>query len=410
MATRWVIGLASGSGGDGVDGALVEITGAGLDLSARPVHALHHPYPAELRDLLRRVCAGAADSPTRQVALLHRLLGETFAAASRQVADRASFSLQRVQCIGCPGHTAWHDPDGRFPSTLALGMAAVVAERTGVTTVSDFRARDLAAAGQGVPLAALVDHLLFRHPSEGRLLLHLGGLARVVHLPGGNRLQDITGFEAAPCNVLLDSLMRQLTSGREAFDPGGKNAVQGRCVESLLQRWLAHPALQRRPPRSLPRHSFGPAFATQAIQEARQLGVGTHDLLCTATHFVAQGVAGSVRRYLPQDRRIDRVLLSGGGTRNGLLWALLAQAFHGVPLARTDVVGVPADARKAMSFGVLAALTLDGVPASVPSATGAVASRLLGSVTPGTSSNWARCLAWMAQQTSHLVRTEEEED
>jgi anhydro-N-acetylmuramic acid kinase len=285
-------------------------------------------------------------------------------------------------------------------------MPAVIAERTGVTTVSDFRSRDVAAGGQGVPLAALLDYLLFRHPQESRLLLHLGGLARIVYLPAGGRLHDIVGFEAAPCNVLLDALMRQLTGGREAFDTGGKHAVQGRCVEALLQRWLCHPCLQRRPPRSLPRHSFGSAFAAQAIEEARELRVGLHDLLCTATHFVARGVAGSVRRFLPRERQVDRVLLSGGGTRNGLLWALLAQAFHDVPIARTDTVGIPAEARKAFGFGGLAALTIDGVAASVPSATGAVASRLLGNLTPGNSSNWARCVAWMAAQTSHLIRSE----
>src|SRR5207249_6346100 len=176
--------------------------------------------------------------------LLHRLLGETFAAASRQVADRASFSLQRAQCIGCPGHTVWHDPEGRFPSTLGLGTPAVIAERTGVTTVSDFRSRDVAAGGQGVPLAALVDWLLFRHPQEARLLLHLGGLARVVFLPAGCRATEVVGFEAAPCNILLDALMRQLTGGREAYDHGGKHAVQGRCIETLLHQWLAHPCLQ----------------------------------------------------------------------------------------------------------------------------------------------------------------------
>ena len=137
--------------------------------------------------------------------------------------------------------------------------------------------------------------------------------------------------------------------------------------------------------------------------------IGLYDLLCTATHFVARGVAAALRRFLPRERRLDRILLSGGGTRNGLLWALLAQALGEVPLAKTDTAGVPGDARKALGFGLLAALTIDGVPASVPSATGAVASRLLGSLTPGASANWARCLAWMAAQTAPLTRLEERE-
>jgi anhydro-N-acetylmuramic acid kinase len=399
MTSRWLIGLASGSSVDGVDAALMELEGVGLELRVRQVQGLHQPYGQELRALIRRV-GTSAPCEIRQVSLLHRLLGETFAAAARTVADHASLSLQRVQCIGCPGHTIWHDSEGRFPSTLALGMAAVVAERCGVTTVSGFRARDVAAGGQGVPLAALTDYLLFRHPRETLLLIHLGGIARVVFVPAGCRIHEVVGFEASPCNVLLDALMGQLTGGKSSYDAGGKHAVQGKCIDALLQNWLHHPYLQRRPPKSLPRHLFGDDFAAAAVQQVRQLNGSLHDLLCTATHFVARGITTAVRRFLPSEPRIDRVLLSGGGVRNGLLWRLLEQPFEGVPLQRTDEVGVPADVRKALSFGMLAALTLDGVPASVPSATGAAGSRLLGSITPGSSINWARCLAWMAAQTT----------
>ena len=399
MSSAWIIGLASGSSVDGVDAALMELEGVGLNLRVRQVQGLHQPYGQELHALIHRV-SSSAPCETRQVSLLHRLLGETFAAAARTAADHASLSLQRVQCIGCPGHTVWHDAEGRFPTTLGLGMAAVVAERCGVTTVSDFRSRDVAAGGQGVPLAATTDYMLFRHPQETRLLIHLGGLARVVFVPAGCRIHEVVGFEASPCNILLDSLMGRITGGKSSFDPGGKHAVQGKCIDSLLQSWLNHPYLQRRPPKGLPRHLFGDDFAAAAVQQARQLGGSLHDLLCTANHFVARGITTAVRRFLPSKPRLDRVLLSGGGVRNGLLWRLLEQPFEGVPLQRTDEVGVSADVRKALSFGMLAALTLDGVPASVPSATGAAGSRLLGSITPGSSMNWARCLAWMAAQTT----------
>jgi anhydro-N-acetylmuramic acid kinase len=399
MTPRWLIGLASGSSADGVDAALLEVEGVGLELRVRQVQGLHQPYGQELRNLIRRL-GTSAPCEVRQISRLHRLLGETFAAAARMVADHASLSLQKVQCIGCPGHTIWHDTEGRFPSALSLGMAAVVAERCGVTTVSDFRSRDVAAGGQGVPLAALTDYILFRHPQEGRLLIHLGGLARIVFVPAGCRIQEVVGFEASPCNMLLDALMGHLTGGRESFDPGGKHAVQGKCIETLLQSWLNHSYLQRRPPKSLPRHLFGEEFAAAAVQQVRQAGGSLHDLLCTATHFVSRGIITAVQRFLPAGQSIHRILLSGGGVRNGLLWHLLEQPFEGIPLQRTDEVGVPADVRKALSFGMLAALTLDGVPASVPSATGAAGSRLLGSITPGSTINWARCLAWMATQTT----------
>jgi anhydro-N-acetylmuramic acid kinase len=259
----------------------------------------------------------------------------------------------------------------------------------------------MAAGGQGSPLVALADFLLFHHPEESRVLLHLGGLARLVFLPsGGGRVQEIQGFEPGPCNFLLDALIRQATGGRERFDPGGKHAVQGRCLEPVLQRWLGHPYLLRRPPKSLPRHLFGEEFVAQVLRQARQENWSVHDLLCTATHFVARGITDAMRRYLPSGRLPDRVLLTGGGVRNGLLLHLLQQQLGAIPLDRTDVHGVPAEARKAVSIGVLTALCVDGVPANVPSATGAVGSRLLGAWTPGSPANWARCLAWMAAQSA----------
>lgn len=396
MTTRWVIGLASGSSADGVEAALAEVTGVGLSLRARLIGAAHQPYPRDLSDMLLRA-SGAAPCEVRQVGLLHRLLGETFAAAARHVADRASFSLQKVQCLGCPGHTVWHDPEGRFPASLSLGMASVVAERTGITTVSDFRSRDLAVGGQGVPLTALVDYLLFRDAEENRILLHLGGLARVVYLPARGRPQDVLGFEAGPCNILLNSLMRRLTSGRELFDSGGKHAVQGRCLEPLLERWLAYPYLSRRPPKSMPRHGFGDEFAQQTMQLAHQKGWGLHDVLCTATHFVARVVSGSLRRFIPHNGFPTRLLLSGGGVRNGFLWHLLEHELAGTKLERLDAYGVAGEARKPLAFGLLASLMLDGVPANVPAATGAPGSRLLGNLTPGSNTNWARCLSWMAR-------------
>jgi anhydro-N-acetylmuramic acid kinase len=397
VRTRWVVGLASGSSVDGADAALLELDGVGLELRARLLLFLHQPYAADLHELIRQVGSGSA-LEGRQAGLLHRLLGETFAAAARQVVDGARLSLQRLQCLGCPGHTVWQEHEGRFPFTLALGMPAVVAERTGVTTVSDFASRDLAAGGLGGLLEALPDHLLFRHAEENRLLIHLGGLARIVYLPAGTRAPNVLGFEAGPCNVLLDELMRRLTGGRDSYDAGGKHAVQGRCLDSLLQNWLGHPYLLRRPPKRVPRQGFIEELLFQAVQAARQGSAGLHDLMCTATHFVARAITLSVRRFLPAIAPPPRILLSGGGVKNGLLWHLLQQQLAGWSLDRTDSCSVPSEAHSAIGHGLLAALTLDGVAANVASTTGAAGGRLLGSLTPGSAANWSRCLTWMASQ------------
>jgi anhydro-N-acetylmuramic acid kinase len=403
MPSRWIVGLSSGACAEGVDAVLLELEGVGLDVRLRQLRGLHQAFTPELRDLVRRVGSPTPIDP-RRLAHVHRLLGETYAAAGRAVADQGGASLGRVQAIGCAGFTIGHDGDTRFPGLLPLGMPAVIAERCGVTVVSDFHARDLAAGGQGTSLAALADRLLFADPTQNRLLLHLGGFARVVYLPAAGRPGETVGFEACPCNHLLDALIRQLTGSKETHDAGGKRAVQGRCLADLLNAWLAHPALHRRPPRSLPRAAFGDEFAAAAVAQIRQMDGSLHDLLCTATHFVARGIVQAVRRFLPAGGKFDRVLLSGGGVRNGFLWQLLSQQLAGCPMARTDEVGIPAESRKAAAYGVLAALTLDGVPGSVPGATGAAGSRLLGSLTPGSSSNWARCLHWMAQQSPEMTR------
>jgi anhydro-N-acetylmuramic acid kinase len=396
---RWVIGAASGASGDGVDAAIMELEGCGLGLSTRIVHSLHEPLAEDVRRLARKI-SGSPSEP-RELSLAHRLLGESFAAAARHAADRAGLSLQKVQCLGCSGHTIWGDPDGNFPSLFNLGMAAVIAERCGVTVVSDFRSRDLAAGGQGAPLAALADYILFHshHPDEDRLIIHLGTVAQIIYLPGRCRVQDIAGFDAGPCNQLLDTLMQHLTNGQELFDAGGKHAVQGRCLEPVLERWLQHPFLQRKPPRALPRRAFGEAFALQAVRQAKEQNWNPYDLLCTATHFVVRTVLEAVHRFLPAPGPHGRrVLLSGGGTRNGLLRHLLQQQVGNAE--DTDAAGIPWQARRAATAAILAALCIDGVPANLPQATGATGSRLLGSLTPGSTANWARCLAWMTHQAS----------
>jgi anhydro-N-acetylmuramic acid kinase len=397
---RWIVGLASGSSGDGVDAALVEALGVGLDLRLQLRHALHQPYPRELRDMLLKVAAGQAVQ-ARQLSMAHRLLGEAFAAAARQVSSDATLSFQQIHCAGLGGHHAWHDTESRYPSTLGLGMAAVVAEKTGLTVLSDFRARDLAAGGLGTSLSGLIDHLLFRSDQEIRVLVHLGSLASIVYLPPDPRPRQVLGFHAGPCSILLDSLMRHLTGGRESFDSGGRHAVQGRCLDSLLQNWLAHPALQKKPPRNVPLSAFGDDFARQAVQQAKEAQGGLHDVLCTATHFVAHAVAQAIERFAPQ--RPARILLSGGAVRNGLLWKVLEQRLPGIPLQRIDQYGIPSGARKSIAFAGLAALTLDGVPANLTTATGASGSRLLGSITPGSPSNWARCLSWMNAMAAPLM-------
>ncbi len=386
---------------DGVDAALVEVEGIGLEMEMNLVQSFHQPYPNDLRNLILQSGLEPKTSSLKHVSLLHRLLGEAFSVAAIQVADQAGVPLPGIQSIGCAGHTVWHEPDSRYPSSLTLGMATVIAEKTGVTTVTDFRTRDLVLGGQGLPLTSIIDYLLFHNFDEDRVLVNLGGIASLVYIPKNNNLRSVLGFQAGPCNSLLDGFISKLTGGREAYDAWGKHAVQGRCQESLLQRWLALPFFQRKPPKSLPLLEFGEEFIQQALKQAQTNRWSVNDLLCTASHLVASGIVMAIRRFLP--RKPDRLLLGGGGVQNGFLWQLLEQQMDGIPLQKIDELGIPNRARKAVGYGGLAALLQDCVPANLMAVTGASGSRLLGTLTPGAPGNWARYVAWMSSQTAALA-------
>ncbi len=401
MSKRLFIGLSSGASCLGVDTALVRSEGIGSTMSLHPEHFHHAPFGKELRDLLLRVTTNPT-AEIRHLGALHRVLAENYALAVKRLVEQNRVSPRQVLCIGCPGQSLWHDPDGRYPAALSLGMASVLAERTGLTTVSDFAGRDLAAGGQGLPLSAVVDALFFHHAQENRVVLHLGSVASVVALPAelGTHHRNIVGFEAAPGTMPLDGLMRMLTSGAEPFDAGGKHAVQGRCLEPLIERWLQNHHFAKRPPKSVPRSEFGSDFLNRAIEQAKRVDGNLHDVLCTMTHFIARAIVHAVRTWIPFPP--TRILVSGRSVRNGFLWHLLEQQLSPMLLERTDAHGLPAESRQAVAHAGLAALCLDGVPINLPSVTGAGGQRLLGQFTPGQRDNWARCLAWMARQAAPL--------
>lgn len=395
MSRRRVIGLAATPSLHSIDAVLVEVEGEGYELAVQVVHAIQDPIAKDLRDLLIRVSTPEGGD-CRQAALAHRLLGEAFGAAARGLADAATVSLQSVLCLGCGGFTAWLETQGRTATCLTTGSPAVIAERTGLTVVSDFCGRDQACGGWGAPLATVPDAILFQSPDEPRLVIHLGGLTHLTALPPLGSDQPILSWQAGPGNVLLDSLIQVLTRGRERMDSGGRHAVQGRHLPELLDRWLLHPFLVSRPPKALHRSQFAEAFARQTAILAQQKGWEANDLMCTATHLAIRAITDSVQRFLPRDFRPARAILTGGGVRNGMIWRLLEEKLGNLTLERSDAFGVPAEFKEAVDAALLACLFMDQEPGNLPLATGAVGGRFLGSLTPGSLANWTRCLAWLS--------------
>lgn len=399
MTRRTFLGLYAGPSLFGVDAALLRTDGIGLNL-APSLEAFHHlSFSSELRDLLVRV-HHTATPDLRQVGTLHRLIGEHAALSAKQLLEQNRSASRDVLAAGFSSVPIVHDGDGRFPTTMAIGMSAVIAERTGLTVASDFAARDLATGGQGSPLTTLSDVMFFRSTQEDRVLLHLGSVASLVFLPARqvDDTRNLVGFDAGPCTLLLDGLMRMLTNGRESFDAGGKHAVQGRCLEPLLERLRSNHYFQKRPPKCVLRSEFGSDFLHRVIEQAKRLDGSLHDVLCTMTHFVAHAIVHAIQNFLP--RMPARMLLSGRGVRNGFLWRLLEQMLAPLVIEKTDAHGLAYDARQAVAAASMAALTIDGVPGNVPSATGAAGPRTLGTLTPGDARNWSRCIAWLARQAA----------
>ncbi|MBX3398595.1 MAG: anhydro-N-acetylmuramic acid kinase [Gemmataceae bacterium] len=375
MSQRLLLGLALGSGREGIDAVLVRVGGNGLAAVPAVERHVRHPLPPLVRDALRR-----GESAPRDLA-------DAFAAAARQISAKGTIELRSILLAGL--HVA---PGVPFDS-----LGERVAEQTGVSVWCRFAERDAAAGGAGRPWTPAADYLLAKSDSEDRILIHLGHAASVLAIPAGGKITDLVAFDAAPAGQLLDALIRLGTREKESFDSGGTRAVQGKCHDDWLADWMTHPHLLRPPPKPLA-NEFGPTFATAALDAARHRNAGLADLLCTATHFVARSIAAGVRQFVPPTGRPRALFVSGGGVRNGFLWQLLQQQFPGEVLRRTDDLGMPALARNAAAAAMLAGLTLDGVAVNLPLLTGASGGRLVGRFIPGDPRNWAAVTARAAEQ------------
>jgi len=383
-----VIGLMSGTSADGVDAALVDIRPGDDRPTVRLLAFETFPYPTGLRE---RLLATASAGSTADVCHLNAYLGELFAEAAVGIAQRAGLSVTAVDLIGSHGQTIHHLPSPRHEgthrvrSTLQIGAPAVIAERTGVTTIADFRPRDMAAGGEGAPLTPLVHHVLFAHPTQGRAILNLGGIANVTVLPAGADAAAVTGFDTGPANVLLDEFVRATGLAACGYDAGGRLAAAGTLVPGLLAELLQHPFVRRTPPKSTGRETFGPAFVAEFRERLRQMGASALDGLATLTAFTVQAITENLRRFVFPVTSVGEVVVMGGGAENETVMRGLTEALPACAVLRAEALGMSGRAVEAVAFAVLAFLTAAGRPGNLPRVTGARESRVLGCIVPGSS-------------------------
>lgn len=391
-----VVGMISGTSADGIDAVVVEINGAPPALEWRLVKH-HHAFfvPALRAEIL--ACFNPVHGTVDRLCALNFALGEEFARAALDAIKAAEMTPSQVDLLSSHGQTMWHIPSGPTASTLQLGEPAVIAERTGITTVSNLRTRDMAAGGQGAPLVPQLDVLMFTHPTLTRAAQNIGGIGNVTYLPPANLArvdsqaeaeankpsQDFIpfAFDTGPGNMLIDFAAQTATNGVLAFDRNGALAAKGNVDEKILAELMQEPFLKLKPPKTTGRELFGAQFGKPVWDRAKARGLSDNDIVATMTAFTAHTIAQSYRDFLPTS--VDEVIVSGGGALNLTLMKMLSELLAPARVITIDEMGLASVAKEAVAFAIMAYETMHHRAGNLPAATGATHPVILGNITPG---------------------------
>jgi anhydro-N-acetylmuramic acid kinase len=396
-----VLGLMSGTSADAIDVALARISGAPPHLNAKLLNHTSIKLPAALQKEILRVAEQQPIS-AGQLSQLNFRLGETFADAALAACRHFRIAPRRISLIGSHGQTIFHQGHpvpylGRpAAATLQIGEPSIIAARTGITTIADFRPADIALGGQGAPLVPYADYLLYRHKKFGRVSLNLGGIANITVLPAAAKPSQVFAFDTGPANMLIDALVQHFTHGRQRFDENARMAQTGRSIPALLNELLRDPYLKLPPPKSTGREYYGRAYVQKILALGRRHRAKPADLIRATTIFTALSVVDALHRFVLPKIKIHQLIVSGGGARNPLILAQLAAALRvgarfsasqGGPSASGTIrvlpssqLGIPEDAKEAFAFALLAYETFHRRPANLPSATGAHRPAILGKI------------------------------
>jgi anhydro-N-acetylmuramic acid kinase len=372
-----VLGMMSGTSADGIDVALARIGGAPPRLSAKLVAHHHVSFAAPVRQSILNLANGGSTS-TAEISYLNFLLGEEFARAAITACQKWRVPLSRIDLIGSHGQTIFHQGETihtkgtrRSASTLQIGEPSIIAERTGVDTIADFRPADIAASGHGAPLVPFVDYLLYRDAKKGRVALNIGGIANVTVIPAAANPAEVFAFDTGPGNMLIDALVETITRGRAHFDRDAKIARSGKTILALLEQLMNDPYFGKKPPKTAGREEFGREYARKWIAWGKKHRASPSDLVRTATVFSSLSIADAFHRFIFPRTQIHELIVAGGGAKNPLLIAQLAAVLPGIQIVSSAQWGIPTEAKEAFAFAILAYESFHGRPNNLPSATGA---------------------------------------
>lgn len=381
-----VLGLMSGTSADAIDAALVTVTWPpSLDL-LNQVRLHTRPYaPSERATIFALFDTQRAS--VEQLSTANFQLGEWFAEAALGAAAAAGLEPSQIDLIGSHGQTVFHQPPGGagIASTLQIGEPGVIAERTGITTIADFRVRDMAAGGHGAPLVSFVDALLFTHATETRVVLNLGGIANVTVLPPTSAKGEASpvAFDTGPANMVLDWLAGELSGGALRYDEGGRLASAGTADDVLLTALLADPYFSVSPPKTTGRERYGADFARSLLTEARARGLRDEDIFATALALTVETVARGISASMLTHGAVAEVIVGGGGTQNPALMAALRLRLPDVAVTTHEDYGLSSQAKEAVSFAIMASAAIRGEVNTLPTCTGARHSVVMGKIVPG---------------------------
>lgn len=381
---RYLVGLMSGTSADGIDAVVARISGSGRTLRAQIIAHHHQGFSPTLRAQVVKV---GLHGHVAEICELNFALGERFAVAALAVIRKAGLKPAQITAIGSHGQTIHHLPNAKHASTLQIGEPCVIAERTGITTVGDFRVRDMAAGGQGAPLVPYTDWALFTHDSRPRIVQNIGGIGNLTFLPPRAKLTDVRAFDTGPGNMVMDALVTTLSRGKLTYDRGGKWAARGRVSEKLLAGCMKHPYLKRTPPKTTGREEFGEMFLRDFLAQGRKLKLNDADLIATATAFTAESIADAYRRFVfprikPTLLPELQIILGGGGAKNPTLVRMLLERIGVGQLCAHEDFGMDSSAKEPLAFAIMAHETLLGQSSNVPSVTGARRAVVLGKIVP----------------------------
>ena len=376
-----VIGLMSGTSLDGLDIALVEIYETRGSFKIKNTHFNTYSFDNEIKErILKNINPETAKLD--EISDLNFSLGNLFADYVLQFLETNNLSKDEIDLIGSHGQTFYHSiKNGLATSTLQLGEPAIIALKTGITTVGDFRPFDIAVKGQGAPLVPFLDYVLFKDYKKSFALQNIGGIANFSYLPKEHTLENMIAFDTGPGNMIIDSLMKIITNNKVSYDENGYFAKKGKVKESLLKELLDNPYFDLKPPKSTGRELFGEQYSKELFAKAEKANLAHEDLIATVTYFTAKTIYDSYKNFLPAFP--DEIVISGGGVKNETLLAYLKELFpKTTEISSIDKYGILADAKEAVAFAVMAYCSVFGLPNNLKQATGAIEEVVMGKICP----------------------------